>query len=99
MATAIRMALEAAPAALASEVGHGQVAIDVSKLLSSYVEPYLAHALGANKLTEKTLDSYCARNKIMHMHNNERATQDQCSRFIELANKLFDLDYHINLEY
>lgn len=31
-----------------------------SKLLSDYVEPYLAHVLAANKPTEKTLDSYRA---------------------------------------
>jgi integrase len=31
-----------------------------SKLLSDYVEPYLAHVLAANKTTEKTLESYRA---------------------------------------
>jgi hypothetical protein len=38
------------------------------------------------------------RNKIMHMHNNDRATSEQCVRFIELAKNLFQLDLNISLQ-
>jgi len=59
MAAAIREVLESAPTARA-KAEHAQVTIDVSKPLSDYIEPYLAHVLAANKPTEKTLESYRA---------------------------------------
>jgi integrase len=59
MASAIRAVLETTPAS-AVEVRQAQVTVDVSKLLSSYVEPYLAHVQTANRPTGKTLDSYRA---------------------------------------
>ena len=53
----------------------------------------------AYKSLSKDLASlFDVRNKIMHMHNNERATSEQCVRFIDLAKKLFQLDLNISLQ-
>lgn len=49
-----------APAERPIEVTPALAIGPTSKLLSNYIEPYLAHVQSANKPTEKTLDSYRA---------------------------------------
>jgi integrase len=60
MAAAIREVLESTPAARPIEITPAQAIVDVSKPLSSYVEPYLSNAFTASRPDEKTLDSYRA---------------------------------------
>lgn len=60
MAAAIREVLESTPPARPIEVTPAQAIVDVSKPLSSYVEPYLLNAFTASQPDEKTLDSYRA---------------------------------------
>ena len=60
MASAISAVLGGAPAARPVEVTSTQAVVDVSNILSSYIEPYLSSAFTASKPGEKTLDSYRA---------------------------------------
>jgi hypothetical protein len=50
------------------------------------------------KINKGLASLFDLRNKIMHMHNNERATSEQCVRFIDLAKDLFQLDLNISLQ-
>ena len=60
MEAAIRAVLEIAPAACPAQVAPDKAVFDISKPLSSYIEPYLLNAFMASKPDEKTLDSYRA---------------------------------------
>lgn len=74
-----------------------RVAIE-SMNINQYVTKFFPEILdvegkSAYKNLNKELASlFDVRNKIMHMHNNERATSQQCVRFIDLAKNLFELD-------
>lgn len=47
----------------------------------------------------KEIDSlFDARNKIMHMANDERATDETCTRFIAMAKKLFNFSSRVRLD-
>jgi hypothetical protein len=80
-----------------------RVAIE-SMNITQYVTKFFPEILdidgkAAYKHLNKELTSlFDARNKIMHMHNNERATSEQCVRFIALAKNLFQLDVNISLQ-
>jgi hypothetical protein len=66
--------------------------------ISQYVTKFFPELLSEQGKVEykpinKELTSlFDARNKIMHMNNNERSNSAQCLRFIELAQRLFQLD-------
>lgn len=69
-------------------------AVNISQFISKYF-PDLLTPLGKikfKKISKNLTSLFDARNKIMHMDNNERCSSAQCVKFIDLAEKLFELE-------
>lgn len=70
--------------------------------ISQFVSKFFPDLLNADmkskfkSLKEELTSLFDARNKIMHMDNNDRSTSEQCKRFLILADKLFDLKLNIS---
>jgi hypothetical protein len=68
--------------------------INISQFIAKFF-PDLLDAKGKTefkRLSKHLTSLFDARNKIMHMDNNERSTSEQCVKFIDLAKNLFNLD-------
>jgi len=89
--------LSALPQGIPAAIRTSIESTNISQFVSKFF-PDLLTSTGKSKfsrLSKELTSLFDARNKIMHMDNNERATSEQCVRFIGLANKLFDLDNYI----
>lgn len=90
--------LFALPAGIPAAIITSIESTNVSQFVAKFF-PDLLNACGKSEfkpLSKELTSLFDARNKIMHMDNNERSTSDQCVRFIALTKKLFDLEKHFS---
>lgn len=90
--------LSALPAGIPAAIMTSIESTNISQFVVKFF-PDLLTADGKSEfkpLSKELTSLFDARNKIMHMDNNDRSTSDQCVRFIALAKKLFGLEKHIS---